>query len=347
VTPSFLTSAPNAERRMAFVFFRRRSCRGDWGRLLEQPATAPHATEAKGAFGDTLAAYYHQSESKTAAVAWPERSTFAITRLHSNAGLPGTSRPIPEEQAIHVSIAIKPVPLGSYELSIDDRGIDVPYIPAFRTSIIDLQSRPLCQLDCGFDYVHYHIPREGLDEIARDHRIKPVGSYKFAICEDDLVIAQLTKNILPFAGSRDWSSLLALDQFSLMFGAHLLQTYGGLSRLPEVVTRGLAPWQMRRAAEVLREHLDGGVHLGKVAQECGMSVSHFARSFRASFGVSAHRWLVLRRIDRSKELLLNTRSLLVEVALQSGFPDQAAFNRTFRQIVGDSPGRWRREHAGR
>jgi AraC family transcriptional regulator len=314
---------------------------------MERHETAPIGEAgSKGAFGDTLAAYYHLSDSKTAAVPWPEQSTFAITRLQSDVGLAATSNSIPEEPAIHVSIAIKPVPLRSYQLSIDDKTIAVPHIPAYRTSIIDLQSRPVCHVDCGFDYVHYHVPREGLDEIARDHKIKPVGFYKFAICEDDLVIAQLTKNILPLAGSQDWSNRLALDQFSLMFGAHLLQTYGGLVRLPEVVTRGLAPWQMRRAAELLREHLDGSIHLARVARECGMSGSHFARSFKASFGVSPHRWLVLRRIDRSKELLSHTGAALVEVALQSGFPDQAAFNRTFRQVVGESPGRWRREHSG-
>jgi AraC family transcriptional regulator len=301
--------------------------------------------EPKGAFGRTLAAYYHQDQSKTAAVSWPEQSTFAITRLHSDVGLPSTSRAIPEEPAIHVSVAIKPVPLRSYELWIDDKRIAVPFIPAYRTSIIDLQSRPLCELDCGFDYVHYHVPREGLDEIARDHGIKPVGTYKFAICEDDLVIAQLTKTILPFAGSPDWTSLLALDQFSLLFGAHLLQTYGGLVRLPNVTIQGLAPWQKRRAAELLREHLDGSIPLARLARECGMSVSHFARSFKASFGVSAHRWLVSRRIDRSRELMIGTRLPLAEIALRSGFCDQAAFNRTFRQAVGESPGRWRHYHA--
>src|SRR6202020_2068046 len=80
-----------------------------------------------GAFGDTLARYYHQSESKTAVTSWPEHSTFAITRLHSEVGLPDISQPIPEEAAIHVSIAIKPVPTRSYELCIDDRRIEVPF----------------------------------------------------------------------------------------------------------------------------------------------------------------------------------------------------------------------------
>lgn len=301
--------------------------------------------EPKGAFGDTLAAYFHQETSETASVAWAEESTFAITRLKSDAGLPGTSAPMPVEAALHLSIAIMPVPLGSYQLEVDGREIKIPYIPEFRTSLLDLQSPFLCTLDCAFDYVHYHVPRDGLDEIARDHQIKPVETFKFGICEDDLVIAQLTKNILPLATSRNWSTQLAIDQFSLMFGAHLLQTYAGLARLPDVVTRGLAPWQARRAAEVLRSRLDGGVRLSTLARECGMSVSHFTRSFRATFGVSAHGWLVQRRIELAKDLMRTTASPLADVALQCGFSDQAAFNRTFAQIVGVSPGRWRREHA--
>jgi AraC-like DNA-binding protein len=299
--------------------------------------------EPRAAFGDTLAAYFHQEAAKTAMASWADDSTFAITRLHSDVGLPAMSAPIPVETALHLSIAIIPVPLGSYQLQVDGREIDVPYVPEFRTSLLDLQAPFLCTLDCAFDYVHYHVPREGLDEIARDHQIKPVENFKFGICEDDLVIAQLTKTILPLATSRNWSSLLAIDQFSLMFGAHLLQTYGGLARLPEVVTRGLAPWQARRAAEVLRSRLDGGVGLGALARECGMSVSHFTRSFRATFGVSAHRWLVQRRIELAKDLMRTTARPLVDIALQCGFSDQAAFSRTFGQAVGMSPGQWRRD----
>ena len=112
-------------------------------------------SETRGAFGDTLAAYFHQEASKTASVSWADQSTFAITRLHSNAGLPGTSVPIPVEAALHLSIAIMPVPLGSYQLAVDGREIDVPYIPAFRTSLLDLQAPFSCTLDCAFDYVHY------------------------------------------------------------------------------------------------------------------------------------------------------------------------------------------------
>jgi AraC-like DNA-binding protein len=52
--------------------------------------------------------------------------------------------------------------------------------------------------------------------------------------------------------------------------------------------RGLAQWQKTRATELLRESLPGGVRLADLARECDLSVSHFARSFKASFGVTSH-----------------------------------------------------------
>jgi AraC-like DNA-binding protein len=124
----------------------------------------------------------------------------------------------------------------------------------------------------------------------------------------------------------------------------LLQNYAGLRTPPTISVGGLGPWQKRRATELLRENLAGRIRLYQVAQECGLSVSHFARSFKATFGVSTHRWLVQRRIERSQELLIHTRDSLADIADLAGFADQAAFTRTFHQIVGISPGRWRRDY---
>jgi len=117
---------------------------------------------------------------------------------------------------------------------------------------------------------------------------------------------------------------------------------------PTIHRGGLAPWQRRRAAELLASHLDGSIRLATLARECGLSVSHFARSFRQSFGTSAHRYLMRQRVEKSKELLTRSHRPLSEVALDAGFADQAAFSRTFKAMVGSSPGQWRRqaEHLG-
>src|SRR4029077_7331341 len=89
--------------------------------------------------------------------------------------------------------------------------------------------------------------------------------------------------------------------------------------------------------------LDGSLRLATLASECGFSVSHFAKSFRHSFRTSPHRYLIRQRVERAKALLVRSACPLSEVALQTGFADQAAFSRTFGAVVGSPPGQWRRE----
>jgi AraC family transcriptional regulator len=298
--------------------------------------------DAIGAFGDSLAATFHLKESEQVSTAWPGENLFAVTRLQSDTGIPDRTTRVPSEAALHISVSILPVPLRAYDLWIDGKAIDVPYIPALHTSVMDLQSDPICWVGTGFDYVHYHVPKAGLDEIARDHGVEPAGSYKFAICEHDIVLAQLTQYVFPLIGSSDWTGSLALDQFSLILGAHVLKTYAGLPLIGAPKKGGLAPWQARRGTEMIRASLGGSIHLSDMARECGLSVSHFTRAFRTTFAMSPHRWLLERRIDRAKALLASSDLPIADIALRSGFSDQAAFTRAFGRIVGDSPGRWRR-----
>ena len=130
----------------------------------------------------------------------------------------------------------------------------------------------------------------------------------------------------------------------MMICSHLVGRY---AQVPETVQHfkgGLAPWQSRRVAELFDEHMDGDVKLETLASECGLSISHFARSFRKSFGTSAHRYLILKRVELAKALLSGTNKSLAEIAVQTGFSDQAALTRTFASVVGETPAKWRREH---
>lgn len=105
---------------------------------------------------------------------------------------------------------------------------------------------------------------------------------------------------------------------------------------------GLAPWQMRRAEQLMNENLGVQVPLSRLAEQCGLSVRHFARAFRESTGVPPHRWRTNRRVERAKELLLSSGLSLSEVALACGFGNQSHFTRVFSATVCMSPGLWRR-----
>ena len=270
--------------------------------------------------------------------------TFTITRLQSPAGLPDRITKLSPVPALLVSISLKSLPSSSYQVWSADKLIATSTVHPFRSNIIDFDSQPMCWAGSAFDYVHYSVPRQGLDDIAEGLGFGRVSDYRLAVLEDDLVVAQITKSILPFLGSKDRLSVLALDQFSLVLGAHLLQRYGVLQKTARRSMGGLAPWQKRQASELLHENLHGRIRLSDIARECGLSVSHFARAFKTSFGISTHRWLIQHRIDHAKQLMSQTSLSLIDIAIQSGFNDQAAFTRTFHQLVGVSPGRWRRHY---
>ena len=268
--------------------------------------------------------------------------TFSILRLQSPAGLVDRITKISPIPALLVSISLRSLPSSSYQVWTSDKLIPTSQVHPFRSNVIDFDSQPMCWAGRAFDYVHYSVPRQGLDDIAEDLGFGRVNDYRLAVLEDDLVVAQITKSILPFLGRNDAPSVLALDQFSLILGAHLIQRYGALQKAARHSKGGLAPWQKRRASEILHENMHGRVRLSDVARECGLSTSHFARSFKTSFGISTHQWLIQHRIEHAKELMVHTTLSLLDIAVQSGFNDQPAFTRTFQHFVGVSPGRWRR-----
>jgi AraC-like DNA-binding protein len=246
-----------------------------------------------------------------------------------------------------VSISLKSLASSSYQVWTADKLIATSVVRPFHSNVIDFDSQPRCWAGSAFDYVHYSVPRQGLDDIAEDLGFGRVNDYRLAVLEDDLVVAQITKSILPFLGRKDALSVLALDQFSLILGAHLIQQYGVLRKAARHSKGGLAPWQKRRASELLHENIYGRIGLSDIARECGLSTSHFARSFKTSFGISTCQWLTQHRVERAKELMTQTSKSLIDIAIQSGFNDQAAFTRTFHQLVGVSPGRWRRHYTTR
>ena len=119
-------------------------------------------------------------------------------------------------------------------------------------------------------------------------------------------------------------------------------------RQPELIQAptgsGLAPWQLRRAKEMFRSDLAMNLPLQHVAEACKLSVSHFARAFKASTGVPPHQWLMVARIEMARDLLVRSAVSLVDIAGMCGFADQSHFSRAFARVMGSSPGAWRREH---
>ena len=110
----------------------------------------------------------------------------------------------------------------------------------------------------------------------------------------------------------------------------------------EIVRGGLASWQARRLIAHIDAHLAERIRTEDLAAVLRLSVGHFCRSFKRTFGVSPHDYLTRRRIELAQGLMLTTREPLGAIALSCGMSDQSHFTRWFRRIVGETPYQWRR-----
>ena len=106
---------------------------------------------------------------------------------------------------------------------------------------------------------------------------------------------------------------------------------------------GLAPWQAKLLNRYVREHLSSSIRVTTLAQMVRLSLSHFFRAFRCSFGETPRSYIEKSRVMRGQQLMLNSDFSLAQIAQEVGMCDQAHFCRTFRRVVGINPNAWRRE----
>ena len=91
-----------------------------------------------------------------------------------------------------------------------------------------------------------------------------------------------------------------------------------------------------------KDRMDAASHedwpVQRLARVSRVSEAHFARSFKQAFGVPPHRYLLTRRIERAAALLRDTDRPITEIAFATGWESLGTFGRTFRDVIGESPG---------
>ncbi len=101
----------------------------------------------------------------------------------------------------------------------------------------------------------------------------------------------------------------------------------------------------RRISDALR-HIeataDKRVSLATLADTVGMSRYHFLRTFRRVVGMTPHQYVLRTRMQRAAARIRRSDEPIATIAFDSGFEDLSTFNRRFLQIVGETPGAFRR-----
>jgi AraC-like DNA-binding protein len=107
-------------------------------------------------------------------------------------------------------------------------------------------------------------------------------------------------------------------------------------------TLGLTNKALLQAYEHIRTHFSEDVSVRALAAQCGLSVRQFERKFREQVWATPRELIMRMRVQRACDALRETASPLLDIALSSGFYDQASFNRHFKKHLGLTPGEYRR-----
>jgi AraC family transcriptional regulator len=142
--------------------------------------------------------------------------------------------------------------------------------------------------------------------------------------------------------------MLYAESLGLALAAHLLAAYASPSASVRVrSTRALSSRERARITRYIEDHLDRSLTLSTLAAQLGMSSSHFKAIFRRSMGVPVHEYVIQRRVERAKYLLLRADRPAAEVASAAGFSHQSHMARCMRRILGVTPSALLRAGQGR
>jgi len=105
----------------------------------------------------------------------------------------------------------------------------------------------------------------------------------------------------------------------------------------------LVDWQVERVEQAIATGFRTKLSLQQLARHCQLSVCHFARAFKTTYGFTVHQYVIATRIRHAQELLARSEEAVSQIALDCGFTDQSSFTRRFAAVTGSSPVSWRRE----
>jgi AraC family transcriptional regulator len=262
----------------------------------------------------------------------------AVTELRCDTHDYGESAPIPEQDAIMVSLQLR---TNLHHEVYEDRKL-LPRAPALEgtTCIFDLRRAVTARSQHPFHCLNFAFPVRALDESNEDvlHRFELGRGPRMGL--HDPVIHALGSALLPALEKPEAASRMFVDHVLFAMRAHVAQRFGApIERSAQ--RGGLATWQERRAKAYIEAHLSENVALADVARECTLSVAQFARAFKRSTGLAPYQYLTERRLARARLLLLHSDLPLADIAIRCGFADQSHFTKVFRNAFGASPGKLR------
>ena len=157
---------------------------------------------------------------------------------------------------------------------------------------------------------------------------------------DDLDLAARTARmhrLFETGAPRLQSETALVDCLSILIARHA-------DARPYVRPVGREAGLVSRVCRVLEDDLTLDINLTDLAARSGVSRFHLIRAFKSELGITPHMFRTRARVSQARRLLGGGEGL-AETAFACGFYDQSHFSKTFKGVVGVTPGQYRTDMA--
>lgn len=226
------------------------------------------------------------------------------------------------------------------------KGRDMPYDPA-RYIAIAMPGVPI-EVHCPSTALVCQVLIEPKALLSSGRRVefledRSLPERRLLCVQDPFAVQYLTATIYHNRSLFETSGAFR-DSFTELVCMHLLHTHGseGDHHNPEADI--LRPAMMDRLDRYLDSNLERKIATEDMASLTGLSMFYFSRKFKLTTGLSPYEYVLVRRVQRARSLLLSSDHSIAEIALETGFSSQSHFTTVFKQVLGQTPGKFRESH---
>jgi AraC family transcriptional regulator len=133
------------------------------------------------------------------------------------------------------------------------------------------------------------------------------------------------------------SGRLYLDGLALAAASRLVARHSSAARQVASPEQGLSGRRLKTLLSFIEERLAEDLSLEQIAQVVGLSQSHVKTQFRKALGMPVHQYVIQRRVERAKMLLLEKGLSMADIAQAAGFAHQSHMARHMRRVLGVPP----------
>lgn len=223
------------------------------------------------------------------------------------------------------------------------------------TRIVDLESGALSIMPAGsaydwstrgpIEFAHLYLAPCSLDRLVAEEFDRDPSSLSLEdrVGVRDPLLQTLFLAMLEESAGATAVSRLYLDTLLQSLMMRLVRNYGNVASSPLRPTHSLPPARLRRVLDFMQANLAADIKLADLASVAASSPFHFSRSFAAAAGAPPYAYLLGLRIEAAKVMLATGSGSVQEISESCGFNSAAQFSRTFKRLMGTTPGKFRTE----